>query len=88
MIDKTKLEKDLHDGKKLKIIFTKADGSEREMLCFIDPTYVGEEYEFKTGLGTDKDAMRRNYDIQHVWDIEKNSWRAFRWDSVKSFEVL
>jgi len=30
MIDKTKLEKALRDGKKLNIVFTKADGSERD----------------------------------------------------------
>jgi len=65
------------------VIFTKADGSERVMRCTTAPQWIPEDNQPKA----DSDRMQ-NPDVQPVWDLEVEAWRAFRWDSVKSAKVL
>ena len=57
--------------------FTKADGTERTMKCTLLEGYI-KPYERKT---EDKERVV-NDDIISVWDIEKDAWRAFRYDSL------
>lgn len=64
----------------LKIVFTKTDGTEREMHCTLDESVVP-PYEKK---GTKKS----NEDVIPVWDIDLSAWRSFRVDSVKLVEVI
>lgn len=66
----------LSDGP-VSVTFTKSDGSERIMLC----TTCLED------IPTDKhpkEDTKRNYsdEVQRVFDLEKQEWRSFRWDSV------
>lgn len=64
------------------ITFTKADGSERVMKCSLKSDLI-QEYERKT------DKQRTvNEDILPVFDLEKQQWRSFRWDSIKRIEGL
>lgn len=61
------------------ITFTKTNGDERIMRCTLQESYITEK-----GKG-----VRQPVDgVQAVWDIEKNAWRSFRWDSVKSSEIM
>ena len=70
----------LHDrnAKDLRITFTKRDGSEREMHCTLVEEAIPQDKQPKTkteGSSTAGSAVR-------VFDIEKQEWRSFRWDSV------
>lgn len=58
------------------VTFLKKDGTERNMLCTLKPEEVP-SYEKKT------DRVKAvNEDICSVFDIEKQEWRSFRFDSV------
>lgn len=63
------------------VVFTKVDGSERKMLCTLiaDKLPVQEEKEVK---------KTPNPNVVPAYDLEKNAWRAFRLDSIKSFNVV
>lgn len=50
------------------ITFEKADGSIRTMICTLDPEYLPE-----TSTTTEHKA-----DCVTVFDLEENSWRAFK----------
>lgn len=61
--------------------FTKSDGTERVMKCTLREDLVI-PYEKKTDRVKDK-----NLDVVPVFDVEKNEWRSFRVDSVKSVSI-
>lgn len=64
------------------ITFTKTDGTERVMKCSLKSDLI-EQYERKT------DKQRTvNENILPVFDLEKQQWRSFRWDSIKRIEGL
>lgn len=62
----------------VKVVFTKSDGSEREMACTLKESAVV-KYEKKT-----ERTKAKSNDTLSVWDLEKASWRSFRYDSIKS----
>lgn len=76
------LDQMLLDGKTVNVIFTKSDGTERKMTCVNSPDIVNENYEYNDVSPVE------NPNIRHVWDLEKHAWRAFKWDSIKSFSEL
>lgn len=60
------------------VLFTKKDGSERKMNCTLDVDVIPSEF-------TPKGAERaKPVDSLAVFDVEKNEWRSFRWDSIKT----
>lgn len=63
------------------VIFTKKDGTERKMLCTLSENKIPEE-KVPTGSGKTK-----NSDALAVFDLEKEEWRSFRYDSLKSFSA-
>jgi len=74
-ISKTNLINMLHSGI-VNVKFTKTDGSERVMKCTLVESIV-KPYEKKT----EKEKATNDNTIS-VWDVEKDSWRSFRLDSV------
>ena len=60
------------------VVFTKKDGTEREMLCTTNANIVPyvEQAEVKT-------ERKVNEEVCAVYDIEAKGWRSFRWDSIK-----
>lgn len=68
----------LHDSsvKNLRITFTKADGTEREMFCTLAEQLIPAD---KVPKGTGRETSS---DTQHVFDLDKQEWRSFKWDSV------
>jgi hypothetical protein len=56
--------------------FKKADGSERLMKCTLLEGWV-KEYEKKT-----EKTRPVSEDTLSVWDVEKDGWRSFRYDSI------
>ena len=60
----------------MKIKFTKKDDTVRDMRCTLGAGYlpVTEEKEIK---------RKENTEVLAVWDLDKNAWRAVRYDSIK-----
>jgi len=59
--------------------FTKKDGTKRKMRCTLAEGYVPPPS--KDPL-TQKKVRAVNEEVQVVWDMDKEAWRSFRWDSV------
>jgi hypothetical protein len=66
----------------VQVVFTKTDGSVREMKCTLQEQFV-EVYEKKT----DK-VKPENDNIVSVWDLDNNGWRSFKVDSVQSVSFI
>ena len=64
------------------VVFTKTDGSEREMLCTLQDAYLPEQYRGKGAPIVETVSSHFS-----VWDIEEAGWRSFRLDTVKSVRV-
>lgn len=65
------------------VIFTKKDGSKREMICTTIQDYLP-----KIGNPCSEIVLiPRETGIVTVWDLEQSAWRSFRFDSVKSIET-
>jgi glutaredoxin 3 len=80
------VEAALNEGLTLSVVFTKADGSERTMLCTKDPLIISERYTPEEKK-TDR-TYKEPEGVARVFDLEKNEWRSFRYDSVKSYAVI
>lgn len=63
----------------VKVTFTKSDGTEREMLCTLEPSKIV-PHEKKT-----EREKAVNEDVLAVWDLEKKQWRSFRFDRIRGF---
>ena len=62
----------------LQVTFTKKDGTERKMRCTLLEQAIPEDKRPKTeGSSFTDEAVR-------VFDMEKQEWRAFRFDSIKN----
>lgn len=70
----------LHDrnAKDLRITFTKRDGTEREMQCTLVEEAIPQEKQPKTQT----EGSQNTGSAVRVFDVEKQEWRSFRWDSV------
>jgi hypothetical protein len=63
----------------VEIEFTKKDGTDRVMKCTLQEDYLPE---YDGVILIDKDRWKK--DSLAVFDLEKEDWRSFRWDSVKA----
>lgn len=62
----------------VEVNFTKNDGTERKMLCTLSLDRIpGEKMPKNSGKA-------KNNDVISVFDVEKQDWRSFRLDSVRS----
>ena len=72
--------KSMLKSQEVTISFTKKDGTERKMLCTLSESKIPTEKAPKnTGKAKSEDALA-------VFDVEKQDWRSFRWDSVTRVE--
>lgn len=63
------------------VTFTKKDGTEREMKCTLSENKIPNAY-------APKGAERaKPVESIAVFDLDKNEWRSFRWDSVKTVDL-
>ena len=58
------------------IKFTKVDGTERVMRCTLAEGIV------KPHEKTTDREKKVNENIVSVWDVDKDAWRSFRYDSI------
>lgn len=74
-------EEYLHRGP-TKIVFTKKDGTIREMICTLDKNILAEN----DALPGEGDGRRKSSLVIRAYDLEKKDWRSFRIDSIHSCE--
>ena len=72
---------DLLKSERVNICFTKADGTERWLHATLKPELLPALTESDDA----KPARKVSAEAQRVWDIEKQDWRSFRWDSIRQF---
>ena len=65
---------DLLEDQPVEILFTKKDGTERTMKCTLMEKHLPQT----AGSGKTKSD-----EVLAVYDLEKEGWRSFRWDSIK-----
>ena len=70
--------RDILRKQELTVTFYTADGSLREMRCTTNPK-VTPVYESKT-----EKKKKTNDDVCSVFDLDKNEWRSFRFDKIKT----
>lgn len=79
MFDKKEVIKEKLRNGNCTVVFMKADGTERTMLCTLQECSIPIDARPK---GT---TTKQSDDAIAVWDIEKQGWRSFRFDSVQQF---
>lgn len=65
---------------KVSLTFIKKDGTERKMSCTLLENLIPQEFAPKNSGKT------KSEESLAVFDLEKQGWRSFRWDSVKRIE--
>jgi hypothetical protein len=72
--------------------FTKVDGTVRKMLCTLAETLIPEEARPKVSveenvIETEDNPAPPAPTACKVYDLEKQAWRSFRWDSIINYKV-
>ena len=73
----------------VKVTFTKKDGSERVMNCTLSENLIPKAPIHATNTNNPIDfpkTRKISTEVQAVFDIEAQSWRSFRWDSIKQID--
>ena len=68
-----------------KIVFTKVDGTIREMICTLKKDIL-KEHDALSNRSSNGSKRRINEDVVRVFDLEKKAWRSFRIDSLHTVE--
>lgn len=76
--------KELLQGSVSTIVFTKIDGTERELRCTLIPEYLPPHVSSGQQLLNEGLTHTENANTISVWDLDNNAWRSFRVDSVKA----
>ena len=72
----------LLEERSIEIVFTKKDGTKREMLSTLCESRIPKSEKSSESAGTRKYSE----EAQPVYDIEAKGWRSFRWDSLSMIE--
>jgi hypothetical protein len=75
-MEKQSLKDALHNGV-VKVSFIKSNGDLREMRCTLRSDLIP-----ATPIVEGKPPKKENTDVQAVWDLDKEAWRSFRFDSI------
>ena len=67
------------------VTFTKKDGEERVMECTTSPELVPPPIIEENAAP--KREKKTNEEICPVYALDVQSWRSFRWDSIKSISI-
>lgn len=68
----------------LLITFEKQDGSIRELYGTLMPEFLPE----REPDSEEKSPRKKNPDVQIVFDLQKQEFRLFRKDSIRSWEIV
>lgn len=83
-MNKDDLKSKLQSGL-VQVKFTKVNGEERTMVCTLNDDIVPPAT--KEDPLTQKKVRAINEEVQVVYDVEKDGWRSFRWDSLVEYNV-
>lgn len=83
-ITKDELKKLLKDTV-VTVNFKKKDNTKRKMICTLNEEYLPEVQEIDSD--TPKRTKTESPEAIAVWDLEKQSWRSFRIDSIIDFQT-
>lgn len=78
MLTREEVKDKLHSSE-VSVRFIKSNGEVREMRATLSEAFLPEND--TTTAETRK--RKPNPDVMAVWDIQKNAFRSFRWDSVR-----
>lgn len=82
---KLKLKEVLHGENPVSVKFTKKDGSDRTMLCTLNEQKIPFDKLPKVKEPTEETpTVASVVEAVRVFDVEKQEWRSFRFDSIKS----
>ena len=79
-------KKYLHEEDQVLVTFKKKDGTDRVMKCSLKAGIVPPAT--KEDPASQKKVRTISDEVCVVYDVEKEGWRSFRWDSVKLVEVV
>lgn len=66
------------------VLFLKKDGSQRRMKCTLRRDLLPEQ----TDLEESVQKKTPNPEVLAVWDLDKEAWRSFRYDSIIGFSEV
>jgi hypothetical protein len=68
----------------VQLVFTKADGTERHMVCTKNIVHIPEEFHPKTDkvVKLDENGNPIETDLITIWDMEQQGWRSFNFSKV------
>jgi hypothetical protein len=76
---------DLLGTNEVTVDFVKKDGSERNMRCTLNIELIPEDK--RPTVKTIVEAPETRPEAVRVFDLDKQDWRSFRWDSLKGLMV-
>jgi hypothetical protein len=76
---KEEIEAVLRQGE-CEVVFTKNDGTERQMVCTLHPRYLPVPEE--ADPSKPKKVRPPNPHVVACWDVEEEGWRSFRIDAI------
>ena len=65
------------------VTFIKKDGTQRSMRCTLQPELLPAQTDLEEAV----QKKTPNPDVLAVWDLEKEGWRSFRYDSIIGFTI-
>ena len=68
----------------LNVQFVKKDGTERKMRCTLKADLLPAQTDIEEAV----QKKTPNPDVLAVWDLEKEAWRSFRYDSIIGFSEV
>ena len=66
----------------IEITFEKVDGTLREMAATLNSEIIPAKEEVEEGV--EVKAKAKSDTSLAVWDTEKNAWRSFKWENLKT----
>ena len=78
-VDLSQLKDIFSKNETVTVLFTKKNGSVRDMFCTLNNAFLPERTESQMDLKREVDKRTETFT---VWDIEADAWRSFRIDSV------
>lgn len=71
----------------VEVRFVKVNGEERVMLATLNEGLIPIDLLPKDNPDVIIERSMPNPDVQRVYDVEKDAWRSFRWDSLISWDI-
>lgn len=69
----------------VEVTFTKKDGTNRVMVCTLNEDLLPPAQ--PADPSAEKTVRAANENVQVVYDVEKDGWRSFRWDTFQAYRT-